>query len=467
MSTEAQFDTTGYRLIITRRKASEILLSGEPFGASLPQVEVRSSARLTEQLIARVRQDYHLETYCLMGKEASASSEIPSPARYAVLEALDSDDEAPRSTAWIPFRACLSSETLPPADRLAISRSLEKLEGYTSDPARGPFARPGWIEELFGWLEEVIRPFGLRATGKFEQRNAGPTFSLLRIETNRGAVWFKATGEPNARELPISVALDRLFPNSVPSILAVHPNWNAWLCEEAPGETLDNFRSVGTWAFAATSLAKLQIASVPRSDLLVEAGCQDLRFQQLEARIEPFLRHTSDLMSLQAKEPPKVLRDVEVLFLGDCLKAAFSELAKHEMPSTLGHLDCNPGNILVSPCACRFLDWAEASVTHPFFTFAYFLEHARRNLAGPDVPDDALASAYLRPWQSFFSRETLAQALAYSPLLAVFTYAVASKKWASPEAIQNRALGGFFRSLARRAYREAAHISTRRELCRI
>lgn len=467
MSTEARVGTSRYRLIITRRNATEILLSGGPFGASLLQVEVRSSARLTEQLTARVRQDYHLETYCLMGKEASASSEIPSPVRYAVLEALDSDDEAPRSTAWIPFRACLSSETLLPADRLAISSSLETLDGYTSDPARGPFARPGWIEELFGWLDEVMRPFGLCATGKFEQRTASPTFSLLRIETNRGAVWFKATGEPNAHELPISVALDRLFPNSVPRILGVHPNWNAWLSEEAPGHTLDHFRSVGAWALAATSLAKLQIASVPKTHILREAGCQDLRFHQLEAQIAPFLRRAGELMSLQAKEPPKVLRDPELRFLGDCLKAAFSELAKHKMPSTLGHLDCNPGNILVSPCACRFLDWAEASVTHPFFTFAYILEHARRNLAGPDAPDDVLASAYLRPWQSFFSRETLAQALAYSPLLAVFAYAIASKKWSSPEAIQNRPLAGFFRSLARRAYREAAQMGTRRELCRI
>jgi len=465
MSTEAQFDTTRYRLVITRRKASEILLSRKPFGASLPQVEVRSGARLAGQLIAQVRCDYHLETYCLMGKEASALPQVPS-ARYAVLEALDPDDEAPRSTTWTPFRGCLSSETLSPADRLAISTSLEELDGCVSHPARGPFARPGWIGELFGWLEEVMRPFGLRATGNFEQRNASPTFSLLRIETNRSAVWFKATGEPNTRELPISVALDRLFPNCVPRILGVHPNWNAWLCDEAPGQTLDNFRGVRAWAIAATSLAKLQIASIPKTNILLEAGCQDLRLHQLEARIEPFLRRAGDLMSLQAKEPPKVLRDPELRFLGDCLKAAFSELAKHPMPGALGHLDCNPGNIVVSDCACCFLDWAEASVTHPFLTFAYFAEHARRNLPGPDALADALASAYLRPWQSFFSPETLAQALAYSPLVAVFGYAVASKKWSSPEATQNRALAGFFRGLARRAYREAAQIGTRRELCR-
>ena len=68
MSTEAQFDTTRYRLVITRRKASEILLSRKPCGASLPQVEVRSGARLAGQLIAQVRCDYHLETYCLTGE---------------------------------------------------------------------------------------------------------------------------------------------------------------------------------------------------------------------------------------------------------------------------------------------------------------------------------------------------------------------------------------------------------------
>jgi hypothetical protein len=312
----------------------------------------------------------------------------------------------------------------------------------------------------------VTQPLGLRTTGKFEQLNATPTFSLMRIETSGGAVWFKATGEPNARELPISISLDRLFPDYVPRVLGVHPTWNGWLSEEAPGRTLEESSDSQAWAEAARTLAELQIASVPKTTMLIAAGCRDLRLRELSRRIDPFVHRMSDLMALQKKQPPQVLKDAELESLGDYLKDALCRLEQHRMPSTLGHLDLNPGNIVVSPSGCRFLDWAEASVTHPLFTFEYLWEHLQRRSPGCHVAREAFVSAYLRPWQSFFSPETIAQAMAYSPLLALFAYAIAGEKWSSPETFQNPALGGYFRGLARRAYGEATKIGLRSERCR-
>lgn len=457
-----------FRLIITRRKASEILLSTGPSGRSLPEVEASGGARLTGQFVARVRQAYHLETCCLSTNGTSLSPDVSFSERYPVLETLDQDAKAPAATMWLSSPAAASAGEVPAADRSAISTALEELGRYIAEPAKGPFARPGWMEEeLLPWVQDVIRPLGLRATGKFEQLNASPMFSLLRMETNGRAVWFKATGEPNLHELPVSVALSGLFPNCVPRVLGVHPIWNAWLSEEAPGQTLDDCTDLRAWARAATVLAELQIASVPRTESLIEAGSQDLRLHQLESRIDPFLRRMSHLMSRQPKEPPQILNDAEIRLLGDCLKAAFSEFKQHRMPDALGHLDIHPANIVVSPAACCFLDWAKASVTHPLFTFEYFREQARRSLGEPDQPNGALTAAYLEPWQSLCSREALTQAMAYSPVLAVFAYAVASKKWSSPEALRNAALGGYFRSLARRAYREAAQIGSGRKPCRV
>jgi hypothetical protein len=464
MAPEGHSDRTTYRLIITRRNASEILLSTELSGRSLPRIEAPSGVRLAEQLVTSVRKDYGLETYCLSSKTLPPSPEFPSPVRYALLEALAQDNEASPATTWISSAIAASETPLARADRAAILSSLEDLNRSIREPMGGPFARPGWINELFDWVQSQIEPLGLRLTGRFRQLNASPTFSLVRIETAGPAVWFKATGEPNRHELPITVALHRLFPTSVPRILGIHPSWNGWLSEEAPGRTLDP-TDVRASIHAARALAEVEIASVAQTQSLLEAGCKDLRLPQLTSQIEPFLDRVSELMALQTSEPPQTLADPELGFLHDCLKGALSEFEQDPIPSTLGHLDPNPGNILVSSTGCRFLDWAEACVTHPFFTFEYLREHARRSLPEPDTTNDDLVAAYLGPWQSLFSPETLAQAMAYSPLLAVYTYAVAGKKWSSPETLRNPALGGYFRSLARRAYREATKITARSGRC--
>src|ERR1700728_1887909 len=216
MATEGHSDQTTYRLIITRRNASEILLSTDLLGRSLPRVEVPSGVRFAVQLVTTVRRDYGLETYCLSSKSLPPSPEFPSPVRYAVFEALAQDNQAPPATTWISSATAASEAPLAHADRAAISSSLEDLNRSIREPAGGPFAKPGWIDELIRWVRDVIQPLGNRPTGRFEQFNASTTFSLVRLETNDAAVWFKATGEPNTHELSISIALDRLFPNYVP-----------------------------------------------------------------------------------------------------------------------------------------------------------------------------------------------------------------------------------------------------------
>lgn len=461
MATEMRSDRTQYSLIITRRKASEILLSAQHLRWSLPQVEVPDGVRVTGQLLSRIKREYHLDTYCFWSKSMPPSPEVCCRNKYAVLEALHQNDETHPATMWISSARAASETAFAPVDRAAISSSLEDLDRYIAEPGKGPFAKPGWIQELFCWVRDQIEPFGLHTTGKFEQLNASATFSLVRIETTGGAVWFKATGEPNVQELPISVALHRLFPNYVPRILGVHPSWNGWLSEEVQGQKPDA-ADARAWAEVAKALAELQIASASHTDTLVESGCKDMRAEQLAGQIDPFLVRVNELMAVQTSNPPQILTESELQFLGDCLRGAFYETQRNRIPWTLAHLDFNPGNIVVSPTRCCFLDWAEGCVAHPFLTFEYLREHARRLLPRPLT--EKLVAAYLGPWQSLFSAESLALAMSNSPLLAVFACAVnVNLRW--PHVLCNPASAGYLRSLARRAYREATKLATRSNRC--
>src|ERR1700733_1921395 len=196
MPAQSEPDQAQYRLIITRRGATEILLSKQRGGCALPQLEVLARARVAEQLVSGAKEKFGLETYCLWTGILPTSEAAPRLERHAVMEAIRQQQAALPDAIWIPSIQAASNGTLLPADHMAVRSSLEDLHRHLARPDASPFTKPGWIKELFHWVQSRIEPLGLRATGDFQQLNASPGFSLMRIKTTTGAVWFKATGEP-------------------------------------------------------------------------------------------------------------------------------------------------------------------------------------------------------------------------------------------------------------------------------
>ncbi len=451
-----------YRLIVTRRNASEILLIPNGTAWVLPRVEIHPKRRLAEELTEKISSAWGVDAYCLLIPKLLNSGRDGEP-MCAVLEAAVHSGGAPAGTAWVP--RLTAQNTAEPSEAALIRESLDELDTCATNCSAGPFAKPGWLMELSGWAQCQLRPFGLRLTGRFRQLNSSPTFSLIRLETDRGAVWFKATGEPNSHERSVTTTLARFFPGSVPKILGVHSRWNGWLSEEFDGVALGEITEMSRWKQAARELAELEIASVGKVDVLLRAQVKDLRVPRLAERIDPFLTRMKDLMVVQEKPAPAPLVASELAMLADVLKESFASLENFGLPNTLGHIDLNPGNILISQDRCVFLDWAEGCVTNPMLTFEYLREHmTRMGIEGP-AAGERLAAAYLRPWASFYSPEELRRALALAPLLAVFTYAVANDSRRSMDAGQNPALAGYFRSLTRRIYREAIRVAERSDVC--
>ena len=452
-----------YRVIVTRRNASEILLSQDGSRWTLPRVVIRPQQRIAEQLVSEVSKKWGLESYCLFVPNAPTSDGSGGGAKFAVLESVRHNDKAPAGTCWMARSAAVDCSDA--GDVMAIRGGLEELDSYVGDEKPGPFAKPGWLRELFRWTEEQVAPLGLRVTGSFRQWNASPTFSLLRLETNDGALWFKATGEPNSHELTVSLLLARLFPSHVPRILGVHRPWNGWLSAEASGTTLDEISDCSTWERVARELADLQIASIGKSRELLEGKCKDLRPPGLVKYIDPFLDRMAKFMAAQEKKTPPPLANSELASVGEGLKESCSLLQSFGLPDTLGHIDFNPGNILVSPERCVFLDWAEGCVTNPLITFEYLRRHMERSGIKEPAADARLSTAYLRPWATFISMRDLQRALAAALPVAVFVHAIAADTWRTLDPVSNPALAGYFRGLARRMYRDAVRAAEGSELC--
>jgi hypothetical protein len=277
-------------------------------------------------------------------------------------------------------------------------------------------------------------------------------------------VWFKAVGEPNLHEYGISLALARLLPRFVPTILGTKPAWHGWLMSDG-GETLDESPDPSAWQTAITTLADLQIASIDMTDDLLRVGCRDLRLATLLDLVDPFLDTMAELMNQQTKVPPPVLSRQELSRLNATIKDALNCLEALPIPDTLGHSDFNPGNIIFGPERCVFIDWAEAHVGHPFLTFEYFLSHLRRDYAAL-VPFEAESrSSYARRWQASSSAEHVAEAFLFSPLAAVFAYAAAGNIWRNPERLKIPQVPSYLRSLTRRMKQEAEMVQRRRVEC--
>jgi aminoglycoside phosphotransferase (APT) family kinase protein len=444
-----------YRLIVTRRNASEVLLVPSAGSWTLPRVDIERHQRLAEQLTREALRAWRIESYCLL-----VQAEEPA---CAVMDSLRQNAQPPRGTCWM--LSSVAPEYCDAADAMVVRNALADVRAYACGKTCGPFAHPGWIRELFRWANEQIAPLGLRLTGKFEQRNASPTFALIRLETDEGAVWFKSTGEPNRHELPVTAGLARLFPRYLPPIFGVHQDWNGWLAAEAEGVPLDQAAGFAEWERAAAALAELQIGSIEKTAELFETKSRDLRTRALVERIDPFICRMGEFMAAQEKAEPAPLATSELATLAQALKESCSVLESIGLPDTLGHTDCNPGNIIVSDGRCVFLDWAEACVANPLLTFEYLRVYMTRCEIAPPLAAERLTAAYLRPWFAFYSPVVLRRALALAPLLAVYAFALSTDRWRTLDPVNNSTLAGYFRSLTRRMYREIVEGVERSELC--
>jgi hypothetical protein len=455
-------ETTTFKAIIARHSNSDVLLVQESH-LRLPTVTIPKWTRFTPEIAECVLQQSGLRTISLFHPETkNTAGELDD--QYVILEPRDSSWQAPAGFRWVS-RDRLPNSFRSEQEAQSLENALGIADAYNSGRLHGSFARAGWFDHLVSWAQEQLDPYGLTITGEFRQLNCGPTFSLVRLETDGPAVWFKAVGEPNLREFPITTALAQHFPAYLPTLIGTQPSWNAWLTFEAEGSMLDEKSDLATWKKAAQTLAELQIQSATNAPALLEAGCRNVGISILLEQIDSFFDVMAELMARQPKVPPPMLSSEELHALAARMKEACTCLAAIGLPETLGHMDFNPGNIIGSPNRCVFLDWAEAYVGHPFYTFEYLREQLSRNHPDKKAWQAEVTSCYLDPWFSFGSADVATRALDVTPLVAVLAYGLSSNTWQDAERLENPQLAAYFRSLVRRMQREIQTWDERRQRC--
>jgi hypothetical protein len=457
MSVSSQPGHDRFRILLYRRNGNQLLLERNAQGFALPDVRIPPYTRVAQQINQAISKDWRLQSFCLF-----SVGDANRPA-YAV-ELCGAGSTQPANMNWIPVDSLAQKDFPEAQDFHAIATATKLFDQYRNAGAAEPFGKFGWFRDLTEWVESKARGIGLHLTGNFQQFNASPTFSLVRFETNGPAVWFKAVGEPNLHEFPITLSLAKYFSAYTPKLLAAKEDWNGWLSLEASGMPLSEYSGLDDWMSVASCLARLQISSCGQTLHLLDVGCRDLRSNALARVTPPFLELMTELMAQQTKISPAPLSKLELRELATQLLEAISAFEQFQVPNTLGHLDFNPGNILLSRDECVFLDWAEACVGSPFFTFQYLVEHWRRTYGADPGPERSLVAAYSKPWSRPLNSEQIRAALRLTPLLALFAYAAGSsgcrdRRTITPEAARH------LRSLARRLKREADFLTAKESTC--
>ena len=223
-----------------------------------------------------------------------------------------------------------------------------------------------WLAEARAWIDEQLRERGLSRTDDIAQVYVRSWSTVLRVPTERGALFFKASAPVQAVEVPLVIALAELRPDVVAPL--AYDEERAWMLMRDGGTRLRELpqrRDHATWRTIVTQYADLQRVVAPHVDALVAIGVPDLRLDELPARFRDLV--ADEELLLVDREGGLTRREHDRLAAWTRPFAALCDtLAEYGVPETIEHNDLHDGNVFVRGGRAFFFDWGDASISHPF-----------------------------------------------------------------------------------------------------
>jgi hypothetical protein len=295
---------------------------------------------------------------------------------------------------------------------------------------------PAWKAAALGWVTTVLAGLDRRVMGTVEQPHVRPWSTAMRIPTDRGDAWFKATGPGPAHEGPFLEVVRRLGVRRIVLPLAAHPS-RPWLLFDDAGPTLRATRADGqgdhdlvAWERILTEYAAVQrsLEAASATDAMLAAGVPDGRPIRMPGELERLLGDDAGWARITAEERVAATVARERLQAAlPTVRAMAAELAGGPVAASIQHDDFHGGNIVVGPDGDRFFDWGDGVVAQPFgtltTTFNSIAHKTARRLDDPVFR--RLQDVYLEAWTDVLPRTSLTELAATARLLACIGKALA------------------------------------------
>jgi hypothetical protein len=240
------------------------------------------------------------------------------------------------------------------------SRVIELVAEWSGRRAvaelRTPWARRGWHRRACEWISQRLVEDGRPPTGPIEQFEHWEISAVMRVDTIRGRVWFKAVFPLWVHEPVVTSLLDREMPGMVAPVIAIE-NTEGWLLLDDVGP---EFVADHPEADAATirRLVECQRMFIGRTDELVAIGCPARPLSSLARDLAHTLADPAVRAWIEVTD-----QRVEVLVAWVDDSAA--EIDRLGYPDTLVHGDFHPRNAVVTGHGPVIFDWSDAAIANP------------------------------------------------------------------------------------------------------
>ncbi len=230
----------------------------------------------------------------------------------------------------------------------------------------------------------------LPGVGTVEQYSSWNGSALLRIQTDSGRCYLKASPGYFRHEGPVTELLSRHFPETVPMPIALDPE-RGWMVLQDFGDEDVGDMGLEHWEEALAAMASMQRASVALTEELLAGGLADRRPAVLLGQIEALARgDLGDIPDGYAVRLLDAMPAFERLSL---------ELEGAPIPFTLVHGDFHPANIAIKDGRYVIFDWTDACIAHPFVDLQTYF-----HMFGPPTTDadarERLLRRYLDTWST-------------------------------------------------------------------
>lgn len=283
---------------------------------------------------------------------------------------------------------------------------------------------PAWQKQAHEWIRSQTERNSIQLAGEIEQPHVYHWSTVMRVPSNKGILFFKATAPETRHEISLTQKLTGWYPDDLPELIAVDPT-HGWMLMRDGGEPLRASirptQDIKPWKPVIRRYAELQIGLARHVDEMLALGIPDHRLAVLPPLFSQLLADEESLMVGQEKglisDEFRQLQSLESRFEEIC-----DELAAFGIPESINHGDFHDGNVLVKDGCITFFDWGDADVTHPFVSLRTFFVSIEMALDLDDyvvTPEmTVLLDGYLEPFQNFASKEDLRKAYVLSKPVA-------------------------------------------------
>jgi Phosphotransferase enzyme family len=271
-----------------------------------------------------------------------------------------------------------------------VARAVTELDPAHTPAARPPWYRPGWADRVEEWVDGVLAGSGRRRTRPLVPVKMWSISAVARVETGAGDLWLKAPCEHFRAEARVHPTVAGLFPDLVPTLVAVEDS-EGWLLMEPMQGADDHDRAEGATLEVARRWAAAQIEAVAHVDDLLAGGCPRRGVEETVAGFRRVVADSTELALLGTDELAAVRACVADL------EAQVRELWSTGLPDTLSHGDLHLGNVAWDGRTLRIFDWTDGCVSHPFLDASHLTHFERSRPGGPD-----LETAYAEPWRAAY-----------------------------------------------------------------